>query len=692
MKQFLDSIDIQKFESYEQYLSENAIYEISKTKKNIPERFIEKYIEIVHIDSIFKNGKYSELFIEKYWYKISNEIIFQYQDLSINFLNKYLDDFTNSDWKIISRYQKLTCDFMRLHFDFLDKDLISRYQYLDCDFINDFKDRLNIVIVLLYQKNSNFTGDKIASALEKVVDSNNFDNILWDNISSTSGLSEPFMEKYSDKLNWDFISKFQKLSGSFIEKHIDKLNWELISQFQKLSEPFIEKHIYNFDIHLIITYQTLSENLLMKFYTQDNSLVLPIIFYNSLSFSFVRQFSSHFEYLNTWLTGDVECWNTISYIDLTDKNIESFCDKLNFNEMLRHGLLKSHLFEKYIDYYDTKILSKYNNIDQEFIERNHKKFYDEECWENLAANSKLSTKFIKEFLMFFSDKAWENIFKYQNLQNPHQFVIDGNEWGLIFRYQKLSNEYIEKYFDKIPNLNEMIIYQELSEEFIKNNHQRLEMTHVIAFQKMSEEFARSSLLRKYYNEFNCNFSMIDKEKYGDLIQWDTISSIDFDDQQFCENINWYIQLKYNQHFYLERCKLDWYRICKEIKLTFRFMELHKHFICFDTCLKYQNLSKEFIEKYFFMFDRFEVSYRGVFTEDFIRKHEEDLDMDIILLRQTLSKEFVKSMSKHFDYFNSQNLYNRFPKDCINFNTIRHIDLDQEWYDRFPEQLNDFVEI
>ena len=68
------------------------------------------------------------------------------------------------------------------------------------------------------------------------------DKVDWSRISSNQKLSEEFIEKYYDKVDWWNISKYQTLSEEFIEKYIDKSNWFWISNYQKLSKEFIEKH------------------------------------------------------------------------------------------------------------------------------------------------------------------------------------------------------------------------------------------------------------------------------------------------------------------------------------------------------------------------------------------------------------------------------------------------------------------
>jgi len=60
-------------------------------------------------------------------------------------LKKYKEknDISNIDWVYISRYQKLSEDFIREFKDKLDWNYISRCQKLSDDFIREFKDYIN---------------------------------------------------------------------------------------------------------------------------------------------------------------------------------------------------------------------------------------------------------------------------------------------------------------------------------------------------------------------------------------------------------------------------------------------------------------------------------------------------------------------------------------------------------------------
>ena len=82
---------------------------------------------------------------------------------------------------------------------------ISKYQKLSEDFIREFQDKVE-----------------------------------WNWISGYQKLSESFIHEFQGKVNWIWISGYQKLSEAFIREFQDKVDWYWISIHQKLSNEFIE--------------------------------------------------------------------------------------------------------------------------------------------------------------------------------------------------------------------------------------------------------------------------------------------------------------------------------------------------------------------------------------------------------------------------------------------------------------------
>jgi hypothetical protein len=110
------------------------------------------------------------------------------------------------DWCYISKYQKLSEEFIKDFQDNINWDNISACQKLSKEFIKEFQDKVS-----------------------------------WDYISTYQKLSEDFIKEFQNNIYWIYISKYQKLSEDFIKEFQDKVDWDYISRYQKLSEEFIKE-------------------------------------------------------------------------------------------------------------------------------------------------------------------------------------------------------------------------------------------------------------------------------------------------------------------------------------------------------------------------------------------------------------------------------------------------------------------
>ena len=71
-------------------------------------------------------------------------------------------------------------------------------------------------------------------------------------------------------------------------------------------------------------------------------------------------------------------------------------------------------------------------------------------------------------------------------ENINNFVVD---WRYISKNQKLSEEFIEKYIDKV-NWDCISINQKLSEEFIEKYIDKVNWHYISQFEKVSESFIK----------------------------------------------------------------------------------------------------------------------------------------------------------------------------------------------------------
>ena len=108
------------------------------------------------------------------------------------------------------------------------------------------------------------------------------------------------------------------------------------------------------------------------------------------------------------------------------------------------------------------------------------------------ANKKISKKEAEEikkaFEYDFLGKTWSDISRCQKLSEEFiEKYSDRVDWDYISAYQKLSENFIEEHVDKV-NWNCISKYQKLSEEFIEEHVDEVNWYCISKYQKLSEEF------------------------------------------------------------------------------------------------------------------------------------------------------------------------------------------------------------
>src|SRR5574344_1767555 len=147
---------------------------------------------------------------------------------TLEFLNKELnanyESLEEVNWYYISKYQKLSEDFIREFQDKVYWNRISIYQKLSEDFIREFQNKVDWISISIYQK-----------------------------------LSEDFIREFQNEIDWDYISLYQKLSEDFIREFnlkIDENNWLYKStEFKK--EQGIKGDLYECHEDYFIAYKAI---------------------------------------------------------------------------------------------------------------------------------------------------------------------------------------------------------------------------------------------------------------------------------------------------------------------------------------------------------------------------------------------------------------------------------------------------
>ena len=254
-------------------------------------------------------------------------------------------------------------------------------------------------------------------------------------------------ENYENEDYWKFLLESMQFEEEFIKSNYNDINIEYLIKYQVLSENVLlwmdkndnEKNSkYN---NLLIKYQILPESLLQKYI--ENTPIEKIDFYNlalnqNLTDDIIEKYEKHFD------------WDIISQEQLLKlQTIVKYNKKINWS-LLPFNMKTQYLFN------DTFILI----------------FQKENIWDNIGWMDKVTIECLWGFKNLITNKGWLSIIEHKQLSNDNieDFInnimpqLNINElefWDIISANQKLSEEFIEKYQDKI-NWESISLFQELS--------------------------------------------------------------------------------------------------------------------------------------------------------------------------------------------------------------------------------------
>lgn len=276
----------------------------------------------------------------------------------------------------------------------------------------------------------------------KLLNNNNDENKLI--------INKLMKENYQNEDYWKFISESMHLEDDFIKANYDDINIEYLIKYQVLSENlllWIDKFHYNSNYNnLLIKHQILPEILLKKYI--DNTPVDKLDFYNlalnqNLSDDIIDKYEKHLD------------WDIISQEQLLKiQTIIKYHDKINWL-LLPLNIKTQYLFN------DSFVLI----------------FQKENIWDNIGWMDKVTIECLWNFKKLITNKGWISIIEHKQLSNdniedfinnimPHLNINEIECWDTISINQKLSEEFIEKYQDKL-NWDSISLFQDLSWNFLQ---------------------------------------------------------------------------------------------------------------------------------------------------------------------------------------------------------------------------------
>jgi hypothetical protein len=257
-------------------------------------------------------------------------------------------------------------------------------------------------------------------------------------------------ENYENEDYWKFLLQSIEFEEDFIKSNFDDINKEYLIKYQVLTENLLLwMNKNNFDSkynNLLIKNQILPESLLRKYI--ENTPIEKIDFYNlalnqNLTDDIIEKYENYFD------------WDIISREQLL--KLQTI---IKYNKKINWSLLPLNMKTQYL-FNDTFILV----------------FQKENIWDNIGWMDQVTNECLWEFKNLITNKGWLTIIEHKQLSNDNiedfiknimpQININESEfWDIISINQKLSEEFIEKYQDKII-WESISLFQELSWDIIK---------------------------------------------------------------------------------------------------------------------------------------------------------------------------------------------------------------------------------
>ena len=477
-------------------------------------------------------------FIKKYHKYLDWNYISKYSKITMEFMN----EFENLvDFDMLS-YNKLTSEIIFKYSEKLDWKLLQKYTIFTNDMIDEFKDKIDFNLLL---SNYNYNEDTILH----ILNIHSQDNIkeLLNTIIINQKISENFIVKFKD-INLKLVSKYQKLSNDFIKNNIYKLDLQNICEYQKFDDEtlkIISQHIatekpntINIFINTILKYQTFhftNENikLITNIISINTDHLEMIIHKNTYTFEVYQILLEKFknkeklirdETFYKCIHSNIMNFDDIIFLELLRNNVSEMCETMDVlfkNANTRLNLVNLSKIKKYITYIPWFYITKkyaFSETDVEFLINNS--YVEKYLIYGILNQTNCTQKFIEKYIDYikwwkyvdpinfykdvmhiiaygnkYVDNNLEKNMKLFDLNEFLKMVVKKTDWEILKTelfdewFLRIFAHYdIDKYFTYISR------YQQLSESFIRKYIEKFELKTILKYQKISNEY-RNDLIQ-----------------------------------------------------------------------------------------------------------------------------------------------------------------------------------------------------
>jgi len=293
-------------------------------------------------------------------------------------------------------------------------------------------------------------------------------------------------------------------------------------------------------------------------------------------------------------------------------------------------------------------------------------------------------------------KEIKNLINILNLNCSIEEFKNKINWRHI--YQELSEDFIREFQHEVDWFY-ISKYQNLSDEFTYEFRNKIDWSSIAVRKRLSEDFIRK--FNKYVNWLNiCQYQSLSEDfirEFRDQVHWSYISKYQNLSENFIrefENrVNWFNISTYQQlseNFIREfKIKLHWTRISKYQKLSENFIREFKYQIDWDYIIYYQKLSSKFRKEFNLKILKHNWLYKTKeWKLNWIKKHTdyEVVDNQYIIAYKSVKKDGYSVFNRQFQY-EIGNTYEDFHCDC-NSNIDNSFGLSA-WYKQNAKEYYDY---
>lgn len=220
----------------------------------------------------------------------------------------------------------------------------------------------------------------------------------WHILTRYGNFTEDTIRKFADRIDWTEVSRYPHIGEAFIEEFKDKLNWSELSQYHRFNKDQLLQYIDYIDWDRAPTFQpAIDEDVIDAVMTsskKDEFNWHGALVNIPMSETFLEKYAVK-----------ANKWEIVSYYqDLSEKFMEKFADKLNWNYISQKQHLSRKFMVKHFDKLNKFWLKQYQKNWDDDIEKEYEFYKAENNWmkdQNFLNEVKVAfTKYGYDFDIF----------------------------------------------------------------------------------------------------------------------------------------------------------------------------------------------------------------------------------------------------------------------------------------------------